>query len=107
MDAAPAGVIARLENMGRRNLRWVVTSQEAQQYDYEAFKSAWARALERSGVKGLHFHDLRAKALTDKEASHGMPHAQRMGTHSTEAQTRDYVRRRKAQRTEATKCAAC
>jgi integrase len=62
-------VIERVEAIGRRNLRWVITSQEAQRYDYEAFKSAWARAVKRSGVKGLTFHDLRAKALTDTEES--------------------------------------
>lgn len=95
--------VKRLENMGRRNLRWVVTSQEAQRYDYEAFKSAWARAVERSGVKNIHFHDLRAKALTDTEESHGMQAARRKGAHSTEGQTAGYVRHRKAQKSEATR----
>ncbi|MCC2673086.1 MAG: integrase [Ramlibacter sp.] len=95
--------VARIEKIGRRNLRWVITSQEAQRYDYEAFKSAWARAIARSGVKGLHFHDLRAKAVTDKEESHGMQQARRMATHSTEGQTASYVRHRKAQKTSATK----
>jgi integrase len=96
-------VIKRVEAIGRRNVRWVITSQEAQRYDYEAFKSAWARAIQRSGIKGLHFHDLKAKALTDKEEAEGMREANKMGAHSTEAQTADYVRRRKAQRTEATR----
>jgi integrase len=95
--------VERLGKLGRRNLRWVITSQEAQRYDYEAFKSAWSRALKRSGIKGLHFNDLRAKALTDKEERDGMQQARRMGAHSTEAQTADYVRHRKAQRTEATR----
>lgn len=96
-------VIARVQAIGRRNVRWVITSQEAQQYDYEAFKSAWARAVERSGVKNIHFHDLRAKALTDTEESHGMQAARRKGAHSTEGQTAGYVRHRKAQKTEATR----
>lgn len=95
--------IERAGKLGRRNLRWVITSQQAQRYDYEAFKSAWARAIERSGVKGLHFNDLRAKALTDKEERDGMQQARRMGAHSTEAQTAEYVRHRKAQKTEATR----
>lgn len=95
--------VERIEKIGRRNLRWVITSQEAQQYEYEAFKSAWARAVERSGVKGLTFHDLRAKAITDTEEQHGMQAARRKGAHSTEAQTADYVRHRKAQKTEATR----
>jgi hypothetical protein len=33
----------------------------------------------------------------------GMPQARRMGTHSTEGQTADYVRHRKAQKTGATR----
>lgn len=95
--------IERIEAIGRRNLRWVITNQEAQRYDYEAFKSAWARAIKRSGVKGLHFNDLRAKALTDTEETHGMQAARRKGAHSTEAQTADYVRHRKPQKSEATR----
>jgi integrase len=95
--------IERAGKLGRRNLRWVITSQEAQRYDYEAFKSAWSRAIERSSVKGLHFNDLRAKALTDKEEREGMQQARRMGAHSTESQTADYVRHRKAERTDATR----
>lgn len=95
--------IERIEKIGRRNLRWVITSQEAQQYEYEAFKSAWARAIERSGVKQLHFNDLRAKALTDTEERQGMQAARRKGAHSTESQTADYVRHRKAQKSEATR----
>lgn len=96
-------VIKRLEQMSRRNVRWVITSQEAQRYTYEAFKSAWARAVERSGVNGLHFNDLRAKALTDTEERHGMQAARRKGAHSTEQQTADYVRHRKAQESDATR----
>jgi len=95
--------VERIRASGRRNITWVITSQEAQRYDYEAFKSAWARALARSGVKNLHFHDLRAKAITDKEEAHGMQQARRMGSHSTEGQTASYVRHRKAQKTEATR----
>lgn len=95
--------VQRIEAMGRRNLRWVITSQEAQRYDYEAFKSAWSRAVQRSGVKGLHFHDLRAKALSDTDELHGRQAARRKGAHSTEAQTADYLRSLKAQDTEATR----
>lgn len=96
-------VIARLEALPRRNMRFVITSQTAQEYGYEAFKSAWARAVQRSGVKGLHFHDLRAKAITDTEELHGMQAARRKGAHSTEQQTATYTRHRKAQKSEATR----
>jgi integrase len=88
VDAAPAGNHRADRGHGPAQPALGHHQPEAQRYDYEAFKSAWARAVERSGVKGLHFHDLRAKALTDKEESHGMQAARRMGAHSTEAQTR-------------------
>ena len=96
-------VIARIEAVGRRNLRHVLTNQEAQPLLYSTFATAWWRACDRAGIKGLHFHDLKAKALTDTAEVRGMKDAQTKGAHSTEKQTSDYVRRRKAQKTEATR----
>lgn len=96
-------VIERIEKIGRRNLRHVVTNQEAQPLLYSTFATAYWRACDRAGIKGLHFHDLRSKALTDTAEARGMKDAQTKGAHGTERQTADYVRRRKAQKTEATK----
>jgi hypothetical protein len=48
-------------------------------------------------------HDLRAKALTDKEAREGMQQARVMGSHSTEPQTSDYVRNKTTRKTGATR----
>ncbi len=95
--------IERFKSLGRRNMTYVVTNQEAQRYDYEAFKSAWARAIKRSGVRNLHFNDLRAKALTDKDESEGIGAAQTMGAHSTQTQTATYIRHRKAKASKATR----
>jgi hypothetical protein len=81
----------------------VITTQDAQPYSYYGASTAWRRAVKRAGVHDCHFNDLRAKALTDKEAAEGMQQARRMGAHSTESQTADYVRHRQAQRTEATR----
>lgn len=96
-------VVAKIEAIGRRNLRYVITTQEAQPYTYSGFSTAWRRAVARAGVSNCHFNDLRAKALTDKEEGHGMQAARRMGAHSTERQTADYVRHRRAQPSTATK----
>ncbi|WP_242615484.1 hypothetical protein [Sphaerotilus mobilis] len=63
----------------------------------------WKRACKRAGLVDAHFHDLRAKALTDTEATSGMQAARTMGAHSTEAQTADYVRQRKGRTIRATK----
>jgi integrase len=95
--------VDRIEAIGRRNIRFVITSQEAQRYEYQAFRTAWWRAVKRAGIKDLHFHDLRAKAITDTEERHGMQAARRKGAHSTEQQTATYTRHRKAQKSEATR----
>lgn len=96
-------VIERIEKIGRRNMKFVATNQDAQRLKYSTFASSWWRALDRAGIKGVTFHDMKAKALTDTAEEKGMREAQTKGAHSTEKQTADYVRRRKAQKTEATK----
>ncbi|HSV84551.1 MAG TPA: hypothetical protein VLK85_35560 [Ramlibacter sp.] len=84
-------------------MRFVLTNQEAQQLLYSTFTTARWRACDRAGIKGLTFHDMKAKALTDTAETHGMEEAQTKGAHSTEKQTSDYVRRRKAKKSEATR----
>ena len=74
-----------------------------QRYTYWGASTAWRRACERAGIEDLHFHDLRAKALTDTEESDGMQAARRKGSHSTEQQTSDYVRNKKPQKSKATR----
>ena len=81
----------------------VFTTQEGQPYTYWGASTAWRRAVKRSGVLDCHFHDLRAKALTDMDASYGTQAARTMGAHTTDAQTADYVRHKGARRTVATR----
>lgn len=96
-------VIERVEKIGRRHIRNVLTNQEAQPLLYDTFYSAWWRACDRAGIKNLHFHDLKAKALTDTAKKHGKKAAQTKGGHSSEKQTDDYLRARLAQDSEATR----
>ena len=79
------------------------TTQVGSAYTYWGASSAWKRAVKRSGVEGVHFHDLRAKALTDVDAARGMGAARTMGAHTTETQTANYVRHKKAKKTGATR----
>lgn len=83
--------------------RWVFTTLKGQPYTYDGASTAWTRARDRAGVKNAHFHDIRAKALTDLETRGGIRHAQKMGGHSTESQTADYVRQKQAIRVTATR----
>ena len=81
----------------------VFVRQDGQPYTYWGASSAWQRARERAGVVDCTFHDLKAKALTDKARRDGMGAAQAMGQHSTESQTADYVRLRQGKNTGATR----
>lgn len=81
----------------------VFTTQMGVPYTYWGAATAWRRAVARAGIADCHFHDLRAKALTDKERHEGMQAARTMGTHSTEQQTSTYVRARSGRKTGATR----
>ena len=99
-------VIERLKVLRRERRGFVpqiFTTQTGAAYTYWGASSAWKRAVKRAGVAGVHFHDLRAKALTDVDATRGMGAARTMGAHTTETQTADYVRHKKAKKTGATR----
>jgi integrase len=97
-------VVERIKTMDRKkHPAYVLTNQDGAQLLYSTFATAWWRACDRAGIKGLHFHDLRAKAITDTKRKRGIADAQIMGAHSTEGQTKDYVRDMEAQETEATR----
>jgi integrase len=96
-------VIERVKKIKRANIRYVIANQEGRPYKYHGVRIAWDRALERAGIEDAHIHDLRAKALTDKDRAEGMGAARTMGGHSTEHQTADYVRHKTAKKTSATR----
>jgi len=49
------------------------------------------------------FHDIRARAITDKEEAEGLRAARDLAGHKTTRQTEDYVRNRKFIRTRPTR----
>jgi hypothetical protein len=84
-------------------MRYVFGKQDGQAYPYSGAVIAWKRGIARAGIPDTQFRDLRAKALKDVNAKTGMVAAQRMGAHSTQAQTADYVRQKTAITTLGTK----
>lgn len=96
-------LVDRIKAFKKRNIRVVFTTQEGQPYTYYGASTAWKRAVARSGVTGVTFHDLRAKAITDKDRLAGRASANSMGGHATEAQTADYIRHKTAKKTSATR----
>lgn len=97
-------VVARLKELKRADITaYMVTTQTGQPFTYSGASSAWKRAVKRAGVRGVTFHDLKAKALTDVDGERGIGEAQKMGGHSTQSQTADYVRHKTARKTGATR----
>lgn len=96
-------LIERLRSTRADKQIYVVGKRGGEAYTYSGFASAWKRAIKRSKVRDCHFHDIRAKALTDKEWKEGMRAASTMGAHTTEHQTATYVRHKRAKRTAATR----
>ena len=82
---------------------FLFTGQDGTPLSYSGAASMWRRARLRAKVADCRIHDLRAKALTDKDEREGIGAARTMGAHSTEGQTADYIRGRKARETGATR----
>jgi integrase len=98
--------VERLKELRKRRRGFttkVFITQEGTPYTYWGASTAFRRAVKRAGVKGVTFHDVKAKALTDKDEREGIKEAQKMGVHTTEQQTADYVRHKKPRRTKATR----
>jgi integrase len=97
-------LVERIKAIKRKDITvYLITTQQGQPFTYSGASTAWKRAVKRSGVAPCHFHDIRAKALTDKDGAEGIGEAQRMGGHSTQSQTADYVRHKTAVKTGATR----
>ena len=97
-------LVARLKVIKTKHItQYVFTTQQGQKFAYSGASSAWKRGVKRSGVTGVTFHDLKAKALTDVDEKRGIGQAQTMGGHSTQTQTADYIRHKKAKQTGATR----
>jgi integrase len=67
-------------------------------YTYDGVSSMFKRAVVKAQVPDFHFHDIRAKALTDAKRA-GLD-AQALAGHATEAMTAHYVKRREIETVE-------
>jgi len=107
LDAAKAGKIQSL---------YVIHTKKGQRMTYSGAQTGWkrakARALENyrkdcmargvepidSYLQDCHFHDLRAKALTDIRRAFGQEAAQRLAGHTTAEMTAHYTKSREIER---------
>lgn len=74
---------------------WIFPTRAATPYTTDGFQSIWQRRLTRCGVPDFHFHDIRAKALTDAEQM--QMDTQLLSGHATKAMVDRYIKFRKPQ----------
>jgi integrase len=96
-------LIRRLKQFPQSNMKHVFCKLDGQRYTYSGANTAWKRGLKRAGMVNTQFRDLRAKALTDLDESDGIQAAQRLGGHSTQSQTAEYIRHKRAINAKASK----
>lgn len=73
----------------------LLCTRTGQPYTYDGISSMFKRAVKAAGVSDFHFHDLRAKALTD--ARRAGQDAQRLAGHANETMTARYIKAREVE----------
>ncbi|MFC4519058.1 tyrosine-type recombinase/integrase [Cupriavidus pinatubonensis] len=94
----------------------VICTQSGGRFTYSGAQTAWKRACQRARERyekrcaevgapadprflvGMHFHDLRAKGLTDKRRQDGAAAAQALAGHTTAEMTAHYTKARQIER---------
>ncbi len=99
MTPALAALLGRIRRLRRRvgSLSLFCTRQ-GQPYTVSGFNSIWRRLVQRSGLENVHFHDIRAKSLTDAKRYGGLDYAQALGGHEKRDTTEGYVKAREIDR---------
>lgn len=108
LDSAKAGKVKAIGP--------VICTQAGGRFTYSGAQTAWKRACQRARQRyenrcaaagetpdprflvGMHFHDLRAKALTDKRRQEGAAAAQALAGHTTAEMTAHYTKAREIER---------
>lgn len=66
MEPSLRALLARIRSLRRRvGSIWLFCNRNGQPYTEGGFNSNWKRLVTRSGVEDVHFHDSRARTLTD------------------------------------------
>lgn len=98
LTAALQSVLIRSRRLRRRvGSLWLFCARDGQPYSVSGWNSAWRRLVARTGLEDLHFHDIRAKALTDANREAGRDYAQALAGHASGEMTEAYVRARDTQ----------
>jgi integrase len=99
MTPTLASALDRARKLRRRiGSLYLFCTRDGRPYSVSGWNSSWRRILTRSGVEDAHFHDIRAKALTDAKRSAGRDYAQSLAGHASGDMTETYIRARETER---------
>ena len=88
-------VLNRSRKLRRRaSSMYLFATQDGTPHSTSVFNSAWKRLKNKVGLSDIHFHDIRAKALTDAKRMAGSDYAQALGNHASVETTEIYIKAR-------------
>jgi integrase len=88
-------VLNRSRKLRRRaSSMYLFATQDGTPHSTSGFNSAWKRLKNKVGLSDIHFHDIRAKALTDAKRMAGSDYAQALGNHASVETTEIYIKTR-------------
>ena len=88
-------VLNRSRKLRRRaSSMYLFATQDGTPHSTSGFNSAWKRLKNKVGLSDIHFHDIRAKALTDAKRMAGSDYAQALGNHASVETTEIYIKAR-------------
>ena len=78
----------------RASSMYLFATRDGTPHSTSGFNSAWRRLKIKVGLSDIHFHDIRAKALTDAKRMAGSDYAQALGNHASVETTESYIKAR-------------
>lgn len=86
-------VLAKIKSISKMRSTFVIHTEHGQPYTASGVRSAFMRAAERAGVKGVTLKDIRPKAATDaKKQGYSVEQIQVALAHTEESSTLGYLR---------------
>lgn len=99
MEPELRALIGEIRSLRRRvGSMSLFCTRTGQPYTVSGFDSNWRRIVQRSELEDVHFHDIRAKALTDAKRDGGLDYAQALAGHESRNTTESYVKARDVER---------
>ncbi|MEE9492203.1 MAG: tyrosine-type recombinase/integrase [Gammaproteobacteria bacterium] len=84
--------LAHAKLLRKGSIGHLFTTRHGKQRTISGFNSSWRRLKEKTGITDIHFHDIRAKTLTDAKRLKGIEYAQDLGNHNSVETTESYVK---------------